>query len=600
MRAVVYGVADAGGWRWVVSIAPEADALWWKRQGADRVWLFGGGRRLSFGQAVELRERLERECPGGPGEAGSGAWVSLREAFGVPTAGWMLDEPAYERWVRRLEGRLLLREEIEAMLDRPEPWTPLAQWGALEGRLRLRRGAERDGAADAGAGAVRGWLRRWLRGWRGRGRGKAGRWARYRCVRCGFGLEAPLPLADCAVCGEPCPYCEACLTMGRVRFCALLVQGVGGGSSGAGSGSASAVRPLGAGGWGLSPAQAEAASAALDFLGRPGGGSFLLWAVTGAGKTETMFPLVERTLRAGGRALVATPRKDVVLELVPRFRAAFPAERVVALYGGSEDRWASGSLTIATTHQLFRFREAFDLVVLDEVDAFPYRGDAQLAFAAEGAARRGGKFVLLSATPPAELREAARRGRLPHAKVCVRFHGRPLPVPRRLALPPLRRWKDAAPPPALREAIAASLRRGAQLFVFVPHIAVADAVARLLRAAFPEAPVAGTSSKDEERAAKVQAFRDGGLRIIVSTTILERGVTVPKTDVFILDADSSLFDDASLVQMAGRAGRKREEPDGNVYFCSSEWTSSQRQAIRDIRAMNALARKKGYLTHEGR
>lgn len=153
--------------------------------------------------------------------------------------------------------------------------------------------------------------------------------------------------------------------------------------------------------WGLSPAQQEAAETALAFLlkhrkertslmrmpagslaagrhrflertaPRGGGNEFLLWAVTGAGKTEMMFPLLEAVLTAGGKVAVATPRRDVVLELAPRLAAAFPQVCRVVLYGGSEDRLQLGDLTLATTHQLIRFKEAFDLVVIDEVDAFP-------------------------------------------------------------------------------------------------------------------------------------------------------------------------------------------------------------------------------------
>jgi len=594
VRAVVYGVGAGteGGWRWCVSVALEADAVWWSAVGVDRLLVVRGAgdrRGLSLGQAIELRGELESARRGVGGRSASdGEWMSTASL----RADWAFDRVAYERWMERLPGRLLLREEIEAMDGVPDDWLRYVQWGALEGRLRLRHGVERDGG---GGGSVKRWLQR-LRNAGVPGL-KQDRWEGYRCVRCGTGDRALLRLAACAVCGGPCPYCEACLAMGRVRYCALMVQGVAAGESavavlrGGGSKGNPDVRAR----WGLSAAQADAAGEALRFLERPGGGKFLLWAVTGAGKTEMMFPLVERTLASGGRALVATPRKDVVLELMPRVKAAFPKARVVTLYGGSEERWDVGTITIATTHQLFRFREAFDLVVLDEIDAFPYHGDPQLAYAAEGACRSDGKFVLLSATPPAELRRAASRGVLPHAKVCVRFHGRPLPVPRRIAVPPLRRWADGALPRPLREAIERSLRRGAQLFVFVPWIAAIPGLVRLLQAAFPEVPIGGTSSKDEERGEKVLAFRGRELRIIVTTTILERGVTVPRTDVFILDADSGLFDGASLVQMAGRAGRKAEDPSGDVYFCSADWTRSQKEAIRDIRAMNDLARKRGYL-----
>ncbi|MBW7462117.1 DNA/RNA helicase, partial [Paenibacillus sepulcri] len=124
-------------------------------------------------------------------------------------------------------------------------------------------------------------------------------------------------------------------------------------------------------------------------------------------KTEMIFPLIEACLQQGGRALIATPRRDVVLELDPRLRKAFPGTTVVTLYGGSTQRWEYGELTIATTHQLFRFRHAFDLVVIDELDAFPYHNDPMLQYAAGHVCKPGGTTVLLSATPPAQLRRAA-------------------------------------------------------------------------------------------------------------------------------------------------------------------------------------------------
>ena len=76
---------------------------------------------------------------------------------------------------------------------------------------------------------------------------------------------------------------------------------------------------------------------------------------------------------------------------------------------------------------------------------------------------------------------------------------------------------------------------------------------------------------------------------------MERGVTIPKSDVYIVGADSPLFDQAALVQMAGRAGRSQDDPRGKVCMLASEKTRSQVQAIRQIRAMNKLAKRKGYL-----
>ncbi|MNI70173.1 hypothetical protein D3C73_1259680 [compost metagenome] len=74
---------------------------------------------------------------------------------------------------------------------------------------------------------------------------------------------------------------------------------------------------------------------------------------------------------------------------------------------------------------------------------------------------------------------------------------------------------------------------------------------------------------------------------------------MPKSDVYILDADSELFDEASLVQMAGRSGRSKDDPCGSVWLASPEWTISQRRAIAQIRSMNKVAEKNGYLKAPG-
>ncbi|MBP1907242.1 late competence protein required for DNA uptake (superfamily II DNA/RNA helicase) [Paenibacillus turicensis] len=475
----------------------------------------------------------------------------------------------------------------------------------------------------------------------------------YRCRRCGSGVQVRTP---CGSCGSLCcAYCEACLTLGRSRACALLVQGSahelavpmvaqpepGAAPSTAPSvtcphtasdvGSAPSPTASVLDRWGLSPAQSAAAGAALDFLqGAPHvarvGRShclrfslshlanapkslsqprqsqqpnrFLLWAVTGAGKTEMIFPLLAYVLERGGRALVATPRRDVVLELAPRLKVAFPDAQISTLYGGSPERFKQGNLVIATTHQLMRFSHCFDLVVIDELDAFPYHNDPMLAYAAAQCCKPNGKYILLSATPPITLQKEVQKGVLPHAKVPARFHGHPLPVPKHIGMKGVKfvlRTKQL--PPSLIASLRHSVQRGAQIFIFVARIRHIPPLIAVLKRYFPALAIEGTSSEDVDRAEKVLRFRDCDIRMLVTTTILERGVTVKKSDVYILDADSDLFDEASLVQMAGRAGRSSDDPAGLVIFSSLDWTTSQRKAIAQIKQMNTLARKRGYLTN---
>lgn len=610
---------------------------------AERTTGLHGGKEASAKGSVEGRDR-------------DGSWAD-RLANVARSAGYSgeiervaLKEGADSRLIEaaglaaeRMAGRSLLREEAQQLLDAAPAGSagvkPLAalQLAALLGAVQLTAAVAPDDVAAPAAAGLPGWAERALRRARllwGRGRRRA---PELRCRRCG---SARLRRTECAACGrQACAYCEACLTMGRSRECELLIIGapVPGAAaieptypppiSAAMSAShfaatstpeiafkpainsttaaeAGEVRRYLAKRWGLSPAQSDAAAEALAFLEDPSasrGRSFLLWAVTGAGKTEMIFPLLDSVLERGGRALVATPRRDVVLELAPRLAKAFPDRRFAVLYGGSPDRWREGELTLATTHQLLRFQGAFDLVLIDELDAFPYHNDPMLHYAAGKCGKPEGRTVYLSATPPVAMQRDVSRGKLSYARVPVRYHRHPLPVPGRLKLPSIRFMLGKQTiPNKLLSPIRRSVARGAQLFLFVPYVKQVEPMVRLLRQGakslgLTASAISGTSSQDEERGDKVVAFRDSSVQLLVTTTILERGVTIPRSDVFVIDAHNSLFDASSLVQMAGRAGRSEDDPFGFVYYGAPEWTSSQRSSVRQIQKMNTAAKRRGYL-----
>lgn len=156
----------------------------------------------------------------------------------------------------------------------------------------------------------------------------------------------------------------------------------------------------------------------------------LVHAVTGAGKTEMLFQLIAQCMKKGQRACIATPRIDVVNELFPRFSAAF-AQLEIGKYHGREFKEAGmEQLTICTTHQLMKFYQAFDLLVIDEVDSFPYVGNPQLHFAAKNAVRADGVRMYLTATPTEDLLLEAKKGKLEILRLNRRFHGGLLPVPK--------------------------------------------------------------------------------------------------------------------------------------------------------------------------
>ncbi len=124
--------------------------------------------------------------------------------------------------------------------------------------------------------------------------------------------------------------------------------------------------------------------------------------------------------------------------------------------------------------------------------------------------------------------------------------------------------------------------------MFVPHIADLTIVASAVKKAFPQAAFTSVYAEDPERLAKVQGMRDHRYQFLITTTILERGVTFPAIDVCVLGADEEVFSSSALVQIAGRVGRAKERPTGNVTFFISENTRQVQSAVRQVKYLNRL------------
>lgn len=414
------------------------------------------------------------------------------------------------------------------------------------------------------------------------------------CLRCGNRQLIP---TQCGVCGEPAWYCPECTQMGESVTCRPLFRRADQAMLGAEE--LQTVEPALA--FPLSPYQLELSQSLEKALEETAGLDWLLWAVCGAGKTETTFSLMAAVLQRGGRVLFTSPRREVVRQMVERLQGAFPEVAAAGLYGGSEGKLAQVPLTIATVHQLVRFYQAFDLIIFDEVDAYPYKGDVRLHSLLQRSRKEGGKLVYLSATPEPELLAKAERGELQVLSLPARFHRKGVPVPeiRTERLPTI---PDAAMISAeVLEWIRASVMGDlAQLYIFLPSRKMVEQFGASLRALYAVEDLADwvefTHSQDEKRTDKVERFLRGDYPILVTTTIMERGVTVPKGNVLILYADhEEIFDCQSLVQMAGRAGRSLWAPDGKVWFVGRRISGAMKKAQEWIRKMNAEAKERGLL-----
>ncbi|MFY9134041.1 MAG: helicase-related protein [Bacillota bacterium] len=410
----------------------------------------------------------------------------------------------------------------------------------------------------------------------------------FKCNRCGS--RGPFLQLPCARCGRDiCAVCSECRNMGIVRECTpiYLVNPpyVGTSIIGSVADKANMVMPHA-----LTPAQVDAARALVEWYETDESPEAIVWAVCGAGKTEVSYGLIAAALQAGKRVAYAAPRRDVVAELSPRIQSAFPAARCGVFYGGSSERYFGADITLLTTHQAMRFYGVFDLVIIDEADAFPYYGSEALAASVDRSLAFGGRTVVLTATPSLGHIARIKAGTLPCFKISARHHGHPLPMPVVIEM------GDKPQEPVVAELATASLERGCPVLVFVPTRHRAPEVAEYLSQTVPDARTKWVHSGDAMRDSKRRMLAEGECEVLVSTSVMERGITVDGVDVIVADADwETVFDCRALVQMAGRVGRTASNPTGSVWFtCSRE--NRQIQAAREmIDEMNRDAASRGFL-----
>lgn len=342
----------------------------------------------------------------------------------------------------------------------------------------------------------------------------------------------------------------------------------------------------------LSPAQQMASDEVCRAIER--NDDLLVWAVCGAGKTEVLFAGIDMALSHGKRVCIAAPRTDVVLELAPRLASVFPSVDMAALYGGSQDRGKLASLTVTTTHQLLRYYHAFDVMIVDEVDAFPYSVEPMLAYAVERARKPTSALIYLTATPNEQWQREVKSGKRKAVTIPARYHRRPLPVPTfEWCGNWQKKWRNQRLPSCVVQWVNEHLERNKQAFLFVPHIDFLQQVVTYFQQFHPH--IEGVHAEDPKRKEKVLAFRRGQIPLLVTTTILERGVTVPNIDVAVLGAEQPIFTESALVQIAGRVGRSAQYPTGDVRFFHFGKTKAMIAAKRHIVRMNDEARKRGLL-----
>ena len=395
----------------------------------------------------------------------------------------------------------------------------------------------------------------------------------YRCLQCGNEDPAYWCQYESSFSKQTIIYCRRCIQLGRIDNITeyKITKSVSKTSSG------EYELPFE-----LSEQQTYASAEVVQAIREQK--DLLLYAVTGTGKTEMMFEGIRIARRLGYNIAIVSPRVDVVIETSKRVEQAFICEDIDILHQSSHQQY-NGHFVLATIHQLYRFKAHFDVVFIDEVDAFPLSMDPQLFNAISLASKPQHSYIFMTATPTQRLTKQLSNNQI--IQLPARFHRHTLPIPKFSYF----KLKANRVQHKLKSILYQQLEAQRFTLVFFNNIEIMEMAFKHYHYFFPD--LICVSSEDALRFDKVEALRRGEHRIVFTTTILERGFTMACLDVIVLNADS--FEKAALIQIAGRVGRKKEAPTGLVLFLHEGVSLAMILAKRDIVYMNRLGIKRGWL-----
>lgn len=285
-------------------------------------------------------------------------------------------------------------------------------------------------------------------------------------------------------------------------------------------------------------------------------------AVCGAGKTEIIYDTLKYCLNNSLKVGIAIPRKDVVIELEERIKKDFNVS-VVSVYGGHCETTCA-DIIIFTTHQACRYINYFDVLIIDEVDAFPYKGNETLKSMINSCSK---VHVYLSATMPKHIE---RDKSIPKYYLNKRYHDYDLPIPKCIESVNMlftlkhiiKKCKDKV------------------LLVYFPTIKIENDIAKKMNYDYL------LNSKTQDRNELLKKIKSLTKGVVFTTTILERGITIKDVQVVVYNADHKLFDKDTLIQISGRVGRYKDYHNGNIFFICKIKNKSIRATIKTLKKYN--------------
>jgi ATP-dependent DNA helicase RecG len=286
----------------------------------------------------------------------------------------------------------------------------------------------------------------------------------------------------------------------------------------------------------------------------------LLQGDVGSGKTLVALLAMLRAVESGGQAALMAPT-ELLARQHHRVLSALcpvPVGLLVGSIKGRERRVLLGALKdgslpiVVGTHALFQDAVAYRdlaLAVIDEQHRFGVR--QRLSLGAKGETT---DVLVMTATPIPRTLLLTQWGEMDISRLTGKPAGR---QPIRTTLHSLGTLAE------LVEAVARKLDEGARVYWVCPlvsesealDIAAAEARFEALRQRFGDrVGLAHGRQTAETREAALAAFAEGGIGLLVATTVVEVGVDVPRASVMVIE-HAERFGLAQLHQLRGRVGR---------------------------------------------
>lgn len=288
----------------------------------------------------------------------------------------------------------------------------------------------------------------------------------------------------------------------------------------------------------------------------------------GYGKTEVAMRAAFIAAMNGRQVAVLAPTTVLAEQHFETFTSRFDGTPIriesvsrfqgVAVHNGTFARLADGVCDIVIgTHAILsgkiRFRD-LGLIIIDEEQRFGVRHKEFLK-----RLRATADVLTLSATP------------IPRTLYLSMTGARDLSL---LRTPPRERVavetlvvRDGDE--TVRSAVENELRRGGQVYFLHNRVSSMPKMERRLKALCPEARIVVAHGRMDSRtlARKMREFERGDHDVLLSTTIIESGIDIPRANTILVDR-ADTFGMADLYQLRGRVGRSAKR--GRAYFLLPE------------------------------